>query len=161
MSIYEYTATSLKGETVDLSRYRGKVLLIVNTASKCGFTPQFQGLQELYNELQEQGLEILGFPSNQFANQEPGSSDDIQEFCQINYGVTFPMFEKIKVNGDEAHPLFRHLASAAPGLLGSKSVKWNFTKFLVQKDGTVFKRYSPNTSPADIIPDIRQLLEQT
>ena len=161
MSIYEYTATSLKGETVDLSRYRGKVLLIVNTASKCGFTPQFQGLQELYNELQEQGLEILGFPSNQFANQEPGSSDDIQEFCQINYGVTFPMFEKIKVNGDEAHPLFRHLASAAPGLLGSKSVKWNFTKFLVQKDGTVFKRYAPNTSPADIIPDIRQLLEQT
>ncbi|MNW29254.1 Hydroperoxy fatty acid reductase gpx1 [compost metagenome] len=161
MSIYEYTATSLRGETVDLSRYRGKVLLIVNTASKCGFTPQFQGLQELYNELQEQGLEILGFPSNQFANQEPGSSDDIQEFCQINYGVTFPMFEKIKVNGDEAHPLFRHLASAAPGLLGSKSVKWNFTKFLVQKDGTVFKRYAPNTSPADIIPDIRQLLEQT
>lgn len=160
MSIYEYTATSLRGETVDLSRYQGKVLLIVNTASKCGFTPQFQGLQELYNELQEQGLEILGFPSNQFANQEPGSSDDIQEFCQINYGVTFPMFEKIKVNGDEAHPLFKHLASAAPGLLGSKSVKWNFTKFLVQKDGTVFKRYAPNTSPADIIPDIRQLLQQ-
>lgn len=160
MSIYEYTATSLKGETVDLSRYRGKVLLIVNTASKCGFTPQFQGLQELYNELQEQGLEILGFPSNQFANQEPGSSDDIEEFCQINYGVTFPMFEKIKVNGNEAHPLFKHLASAAPGLLGSKSVKWNFTKFLVQKDGTVFKRYAPNTSPADIIPDIRQLLQQ-
>ncbi|WP_025678172.1 glutathione peroxidase [Paenibacillus massiliensis] len=160
MSIYEYTATSLRGETVDLSRYRGKVLLIVNTASKCGFTPQFQGLQELYNELHEQGLEILGFPSNQFANQEPGSSDDIQEFCQINYGVTFPMFEKIKVNGDGAHPLFKHLASAAPGLLGSKAVKWNFTKFLVSRDGNVIKRYAPNTSPADIIPDIRQLLEQ-
>lgn len=158
MSVYDYEARTSKGEEVKLSDYRGKVVLIVNTASKCGFTPQFQGLQELYDKYHDRGLEILGFPSNQFMEQDPGSNDEILEFCQLNYGVKFPMFEKTDVKGDNAHPLFRYLSDEAPGLMGSKSVKWNFTKFLIDKEGTPVKRFAPQTSPDQLEKDIEKLL---
>jgi glutathione peroxidase len=141
-----------------LADYEGKVLLIVNTASKCGFTPQYAGLQKLYETYQAQGLEILGFPCNQFKGQEPGSEAEIQNFCQVNYGVTFPMFSKIEVNGDNTHPLYAYLKAAAPGALGSKAIKWNFTKFLIGKDGRVIKRFAPNVAPEKMIPDIEALL---
>ncbi|MFE4710859.1 MULTISPECIES: glutathione peroxidase [Paenibacillus] len=159
MSIYDFEAQTLRGEEESLSKYKGKVLLVVNTASKCGFTPQFKGLQEVYEKYKDHGFEILGFPSNQFAGQEPGESDEIAEFCEINYGVTFPMYEKVDVKGDEAHPLFKYLSAEAPGVLGSKSIKWNFTKFLVDQDGRVLKRFAPKTTPDQIEAEIKQLLK--
>ena len=157
---YAFQATGLTGATVDLAQYRGKVLLIVNTASQCTFTSQYKGLEEVYKELNSKGLEVLGFPCDQFGNQEPGNEDEIGEFCERNYGVTFPLFAKIDVNGVHADPLFKYLKHAAPGLLGSEMIKWNFTKFLVKKDGTVYKRYAPQTSPLSIVADINKLLAE-
>ena len=146
------------GGSTDLKPYRGKVLLIVNTASECGFTPQYKGLEDLYQQFKERGLVVLGFPCNQFGAQEPGSAEQIAAFCDKNYRVTFPLFAKIEVNGVHAHPLFAYLKTEAPGVLGSKAIKWNFTKFLVGKDGTVFKRYAPQTKPEQLVPDIATLL---
>ncbi|MRX70914.1 redoxin domain-containing protein [Bacillus lacus] len=160
MSIYEYSAKTILGKEVSMKEYEGKTVLIVNTASKCGFTPQFKQLQELYDKHAEHGLEILGFPCNQFMNQDPGTEEDIKDFCEVNYGVKFPMFSKVDVNGESAHPLFKYLTAEAPGLMGSKAVKWNFTKFLVDHQGKVIQRYSPNTSPADIEKDIEELLRE-
>lgn len=157
MSIYEISAKTSQGEEKSLADYKGKVLLIVNTASKCGFTPQYKELQELYEKYHESGLEVLGFPCNQFLNQEPGSDEEIQSFCQLNYGVTFPLFAKVNVNGPEAHPLFQYLKQHAPGFL-TKEIKWNFTKFLVDQEGKVLKRYSPTTAPKEIEKDIKRLL---
>jgi glutathione peroxidase len=157
-SIYDFNAADIRGEDHSLDEFRGKVLLIVNTASKCGFTPQFEGLQSLYVDLKEQGLEVLGFPCNQFRNQDPADDKAISEFCSLNYGVDFPMFAKIDVNGPNAHPLFKHLKHSARGLLGSEAVKWNFTKFLVNRDGDVVRRYPPTTKPSAIRADIEALL---
>lgn len=157
-SVYDFSAINLKGQSVPMSDYKGKVLLIVNTASKCGLTPQYEGLEKLYKDKNARGLEILGFPCNQFAGQEPGGSDDIGQFCQLNYGVSFPMFEKVNVNGDDAHGLFKYLRSEAKGLLGSEKIKWNFTKFLVGNDGAVLKRYAPTDKPEKIAKDIEKLL---
>ncbi len=157
-SVYEFSAQTVGGKDQSLDTYEGKVLLVVNTASKCGFTPQFAGLEELYEKYREQGLEILGFPCNQFGNQDPGSNDEIQEFCQLNYGVSFPMFAKIEVNGGGADPLFKYLKKAAPGALGTERIKWNFTKFLVDANGKVVKRYAPTVKPKDIEKDIKKLL---
>ena len=157
-SIYDFEVNTISGKTVPLSNYKDKVLLIVNTASKCGFTPQFSGLETLYTELHDEGLEVLGFPCNQFLKQDPGSDSEIIEFCSLNYGVTFPMFSKIEVNGDNTHPLYKYLKSEAKGMLGSEKIKWNFTKFLVNKEGEVVKRYAPNTEPKDISSDIKELL---
>lgn len=159
MSFYDFEVTTLRGKEESLSKYKGKVLLVVNTASKCGFTPQYKGLQEMYEKYKDRGFEVLGFPSNQFAGQEPGDNDEIAEYCQVNYGVTFPMFEKIDVKGDEAHPLFKYLSEEAPGVLGSKSVKWNFTKFLIDQEGRVLKRFAPKTTPEQIEADISKLLK--
>jgi len=159
-TIYDFKADSLAGAPVELNQYRGKVLLIVNTASKCGFTPQYKGLEEVYRQFQDKGVEVLGFPCNQFGQQEPGDAAQIGEFCEKNYGVTFPMFAKIDVNGDAAHPLFKHLKKEATGLLGSEAIKWNFTKFLVKKDGTVYKRYAPQTEPKELMKDIEKLLAE-
>ncbi len=157
-SVYEFSAVDIKGQEQSLEQYRGKVLLIVNTASKCGFTPQFEGLQALYSDLKDQGLVILGFPCNQFRNQDPADDQTISEFCSLNYGVDFPMFSKIDVNGPDAHPLFDFLKREAKGLLGSEGVKWNFTKFLVDGEGKVIGRYPPTTKPAAIRSDIQKLL---
>jgi glutathione peroxidase len=157
-NVYQFSANSLAGAPVDLATYRGKVLLIVNTASKCGFTPQYQGLEAVYQQFKDKGVEVLGFPCNQFGKQEPGSADEIGAFCEKNYGVTFPLFAKIDVNGDDAHPLFKHLKQQAPGLMGTEAIKWNFTKFLVKKDGTVYKRYAPQTEPKELRQDIQKLL---
>lgn len=157
---FEFTATSLDGKPIDLAQYRGRVLLVVNTASQCGFTPQYTGLQALHERFHARGLEVLGFPCNQFGAQEPGGADEIGAFCERNYGVGFQMFEKVDVNGDGAHPLYRWLTEEAPGLLGSKAVKWNFTKFLVRKDGSVFKRYAPQASPESMAEDIEKLLAE-
>ena len=157
-SIYDFNAADIRGEEHSLDEFRGKVLLIVNTASKCGFTPQFEGLQSLYAELKEKGLEVLGFPCNQFRNQDPADDKAISEFCSLNYGVDFPMFAKIDVNGPNAHPLFEYLKHSAKGLLGSEAVKWNFTKFLVNRDGDVVRRYPPTTKPSAIRADIEALL---
>jgi glutathione peroxidase len=157
-SVFEFTCQTSGGKTMPLDDFRGKVLLIVNTASKCGFTPQFAGLEELYEKYKDKGLVILGFPCNQFANQDPGSDDEIQEFCQLNYGVTFPVLGKIEVNGSGADPLFKHLKKEAPGALGSQRIKWNFTKFLVDADGNVVKRYAPTVKPKAIEKDVRKLL---
>jgi glutathione peroxidase len=158
MTIYDFQATSLDGKPVDLSAYRGKVLLIVNTASECGFTPQYKGLEQVYEQLRDRGLVVLGFPCNQFGKQEPGSETDIGAFCEKNFGVTFPMFAKIDVNGDDTHPLYKYLKEQAPGLLGTQAIKWNFTKFLVNKDGKVVERYAPQTKPEEIAGDIEKLL---
>ncbi|WP_241475517.1 glutathione peroxidase [Priestia flexa] len=158
MSVYKYSAKTIKGEQVSLSQYEDKVLVIVNTASKCGFTPQYKELQALYEEMKNQGVEILGFPCNQFGGQEPGSAGDIEQFCELNYGVSFPMFDKVDVKGEHAHPLFTYLAEEAPGVFGSKTIKWNFTKFLVNRQGEVIKRYAPQTSPKDIKKDIEELI---
>ncbi|MBR3207003.1 MAG: glutathione peroxidase, partial [Bacillus sp. (in: Bacteria)] len=147
MSIYDIQVKTINGQEKSMADYKGKVLIIVNTASKCGLTPQFKQLQELYDQYHEKGLEILGFPCNQFMNQEPEGEEAIQEFCSLNYGVTFPMFAKVDVNGEEAHPLFKHLTSEAKGVLGTKTVKWNFTKFIVDQDGEVIERFSPKTPP--------------
>ncbi|MPQ57363.1 glutathione peroxidase [Duganella sp. FT27W] len=157
-SIYDFTANDLAGAPVDLHRYQGKVLLIVNTASQCGFTPQYKGLEAVYQQFRDKGVEVLGFPCNQFGAQEPGGASEIGAFCEKNYGVTFPLFAKIDVNGDAAHPLFAKLKHDAPGILGTERIKWNFTKFLVRKDGTVFARYAPTTKPESIVADIEKLL---
>jgi glutathione peroxidase len=156
-TLYDFNAVRSDGRQQGLSDYRGKVLLIVNTASKCGFTPQYRGLQELYAGLKNSGLEILAFPCDQFAHQEPGSDAEIQTFCQIRFGVTFPVFRKIEVNGENADPLFKYLKQRAPGLLGA-SIKWNFTKFLVDRRGNVVKRFAPRTPPAKIEHWVRKLL---
>ena len=158
MSIYEFSATDIRGKEVSLADFEGKVLLIVNTASKCGFTPQFEGLEKLYNELEGEGLMILGFPCNQFGNQDPGNDGQIEEFCQLNYGVSFPMFSKIEVNGSGTHPLFKYLKKEARGLLGSQAIKWNFTKFLIDSEGQVVARYASTDKPEDLKKDIQKLL---
>lgn len=157
MTVYNYKVQTITGEDKSMADFQGKVLLIVNTASKCGFTPQYEGLQKLYDNYNKDGLEVLGFPSNQFMNQEPGSDDTIQEFCEMNYGVSFPMFSKVDVNGKSAHPLFRYLTKEAPGMV-TDQVKWNFTKFLVNKEGKVIKRFAPKTEPEDIEEAIKELL---
>ena len=146
-TIYDFQAELLEGEQKNLADYQGKVLLVVNTASQCGLTPQFEGLEKLYQDYQQQGLVILGFPCNQFANQDPSSNEEIGSFCQRNYGVSFPMFAKVDVNGSNAHPIYKYLTSEAKGILGSESIKWNFTKFLINQNGEVIKRYSPTTKP--------------
>jgi glutathione peroxidase len=160
MAKLDYTTpvTTLDGEERDLSDYEGKVVLVVNTASKCGFTPQYEGLEALWQRRKDQGLVVLGFPCNQFGKQEPGSEEDIQEFCQINYGVSFPMHAKVDVNGADTHPLFAQLKSGAPGLLGSEGIKWNFTKFLVGKDGEILKRYAPKDTPEAIDKELDAVL---
>ena len=157
-NIYDFSAQSLTGKARKMSDFNGSVLLVVNTASKCGFTPQYAGLEALYKKYKDKGLVVLGFPSNQFGEQEPGKDTEIAEFCEMNYGVTFPMFAKVDVNGKSAHPLFKYLTSAKKGLLGSEAIKWNFTKFLVGRDGTVLARYAPTTKPEDIAPDIEKAL---
>ena len=154
----DFEATDIQGRPVRLAEHAGKVLLIVNTASQCGFTPQFGGLQRLWDRYREQGLVVLGFPSNQFGNQDPGSNDEIASFCQLNHGVSFPMMAKVDVNGAAAHPLYQWLCAQAPGLLGSKAIKWNFTKFLVGRDGRVIKRYAPLDAPEKLAADIEAAL---
>jgi len=156
--IYDFTVKDIHGKSVKLDAYKGKPLLIVNTASKCGFTPQYKGLEALYEKLHGKGLEILGFPCNQFGEQEPGSEAEIEQFCELNYGVTFPMFAKVDVNGDKATPLYKYLKKEKPGLMGSEAIKWNFTKFLVDRNGKVVERYAPNTEPSAIAGDIEKLL---
>lgn len=158
MSIYDFTAVTITGQEVSLSDYKGKVVLIVNTASKCGYTPQFAGLQGLHEALSNDGFVVLGFPCNQFGKQDPEGEDAISEFCELNYGVSFPMFSKIEVNGRNAHPLFQYLKSNARGVLGSKSIKWNFTKFLVNREGEVVARYATNDKPESITTNIQALL---
>jgi len=157
-TIYDFTAKSLAGDNIDLSQYKGDVVLIVNTASQCGFTNQYQGLEALSEKFKTRGLQVLGFPCNQFGNQEPGDSSEIASFCQKNYGVNFQMFEKVDVNGDDAHPLYKYLSEAAPGALGTKSIKWNFTKFLVDRQGNVLKRFAPNVKPEELEPEVEKLL---
>ena len=157
-SIFDFTATDIHGQPVALSQFKGQALLIVNTASACGFTPQFAGLEALHKSYGAKGLVVLGFPCNQFGAQDPGTDSEISAFCQLNYGVSFPVMSKIDVNGPSAHPLYRWLCAEAPGLLGSKSIKWNFTKFLVGKDGQVIKRYAPLDKPADLARDIETAL---
>ena len=181
MSIYDFKVRTISGEEITLANYKGKVVIIVNTASKCGFTPQYEELQQLYNDYAARGLEILGFPSNQFAEQEPGSNEEVQQFCRINYGVSFPMFEKIEVRGENAHPLFDYLTKQVPfkgfdlnhpignklqtalqenfpELLAGDSIKWNFTKFLINRQGEVVGRYEPTTPPLEMKADIEKLL---
>ncbi|TLD44984.1 MAG: Hydroperoxy fatty acid reductase gpx1 [Accumulibacter sp.] len=157
-TIHQFSAERLGGGEQSLADYAGKVLLIVNTASQCGFTPQYAGLEALYEHYRERGLVVLGFPCNQFGAQEPGDAEEIASFCQKNYGVSFPMFARIEVNGDHAHPLYQYLKQAAPGLLGSEAIKWNFTKFLVDRAGEVVQRYAPATAPDSIARDIEELL---
>ena len=158
MSIYDISVNNIRGEQVSLDQYRGKVMLIVNTASKCGFTPQYKGLEALHKDLQDQGLSILGFPCNQFGGQEPGSESEISEFCELNFGVSFELFKKIDVNGDNESELYTWLKSQKAGLLGSKRIKWNFTKFLINANGEVVGRYAPTAKPEDIRKDIEALL---
>ncbi|WP_409269551.1 glutathione peroxidase [Massilia sp. BHUDP2] len=158
MNVFDFSATTLDGKPMDLSAYRGKVLLVVNTASACGFTPQYKGLEELHRQYGERGLVVMGFPCNQFGKQEPGTEAEIGAFCEKNYGVSFPMFAKVDVNGDGAHPLFKHLKGEKPGVLGTEAIKWNFTKFLVGRDGEVVKRYAPQTAPSEIAGDIEKQL---
>ena len=157
MSIYDFSATLNNGTDQSLAAYKGKVLLIVNTASKCGFTPQYKGLQELYAKYRDRGLEVLGFPCDQFGHQEPGNDDEIKSFCELNYGVSFPLFSKVEVNGDDAHPLYKFLKGEKGGILGD-AIKWNFTKFLVDKQGTVVERFATTTTPEKIAADIEREL---
>jgi glutathione peroxidase len=157
-SIYDFEAQSIDGKPTPLAQFRGKPLLIVNTASACGFTPQFGGLEKLHQTYGSRGLVVLGFPCNQFGSQDPGSDDEIASFCQLNYGVSFPMMSKIDVNGDAAHPLYQWLTAEAPGMLGSKAIKWNFTKFLVGKDGRVIRRYAPQDAPEKLASDVEAAL---
>ncbi|MGH6877377.1 MAG: glutathione peroxidase [Rhizomicrobium sp.] len=157
-NVYDFTAATLAGEEKSLADFRGKVLLIVNTASKCGFTPQYEGLERLHRDLYGRGLAVLGFPCNQFGNQEPGSASEIGEFCRSSYGVSFPMFAKIDVNGDDAHPLYRYLKHEKPGIFGTERIKWNFTKFLVNREGAVVARYAPRDKPQSLEKPIEQLL---
>ncbi|MBM7615878.1 glutathione peroxidase [Alkaliphilus hydrothermalis] len=158
MSFYDFSARDIYGEEVRMEQYKGNVVLVVNTASKCGLTPQLKGLEEIYRQHKDGGLQVLGFPCNQFANQESGNNKEIQDFCQLNYGVTFTMFEKIDVNGENAHPLYKFLKSQTKGIF-SKEIKWNFTKFLIDQNGNVIKRYSPITSPIKIEKDIEKLIQ--
>ena len=155
---YDFEATTIDGKPAPLAAQRGKVLLIVNTASACGFTPQFAGLEALWKKYADKGLVVVGFPSNQFGHQDPGSNDEISSFCQLNYGVSFPMMAKTDVNGSDAHPLYKWLTAEAPGILGTKAIKWNFTKFLVGKDGQVVKRYAPTDTPESLSADIEAAL---
>ncbi|MDT6960523.1 glutathione peroxidase [Cupriavidus sp. SZY C1] len=157
-NVYQFEASSLAGQPVPLADFRGKVLLIVNTASECGFTPQYAGLQALQDAYQTRGFDVLGFPCNQFGKQEPGDAEQIGAFCESRFHVTFPMFAKIDVNGADAHPLYKWLTSEKPGLLGTQAIKWNFTKFLLRRDGTIFKRYAPTTKPDEVRADIETLL---
>ena len=157
MKFYEFEANSLTGKPVSMEDYKGKTVLVVNTASKCGLTPQYEGLENLYKKYKDQGLVVLGFPCNQFGKQEPGNSENIEEFCQVNYGVSFPMFEKIEVNGSGAHPIYEYLKSELGGTLGS-AIKWNFTKFLIDKNGKPVKRFAPITTPDKIESDIKKVL---
>ncbi|MCX7239596.1 MAG: glutathione peroxidase [Burkholderiales bacterium] len=159
-TIYDFDALNISGKSVPLKQFKGKAMLIVNTASACGFTPQFAGLEELHKTYGGQGLVVLGFPCNQFGAQDKGENSEIAQFCQLNYGVSFPMMAKIDVNGADAHPLYQWLSKEAPGLLGSKSIKWNFTKFLVGKDGQVRKRYAPTDTPASLAKDIEAVLAE-
>jgi glutathione peroxidase len=158
MSVYDFTVKTIRGEEQSLADYKGKVLLIVNTASKCGFTPQYKELQELYEQYRDRGFVVLGFPCNQFGHQEPGAEEEIEQFCQVNYGVTFPMFAKVDVNGENAHPLFQYLKEKAPGVLGTKAIKWNFTKFLVDRNGNVVARFASQTRPSELKNEIEELL---
>jgi glutathione peroxidase len=158
MSLYDITVNTIDGTIKPLSDYRGQVLLIVNVASKCGFTPQYAGLEALYRRYLERGFAILGFPCNQFSHQEPGNEAEIKKFCTLTYDITFPLFAKIEVNGSNTHPLYAHLKKAQPGLLGSEAIKWNFTKFLVDRNGEVLKRYAPTDTPEKIEADLRPLL---
>jgi glutathione peroxidase len=155
---YDFEARTIDGRQVPLAQFKGQPLLIVNTASACGFTPQFAGLEKLHEAYGGRGLVVLGFPCNQFGAQDPGSDSEIAQFCQLNYGVSFPMMSKIDVNGDTAHPLYRWLTAEAPGLLGTKAIKWNFTKFLIGRDGTVIKRYAPQDKPESLAKDIEAVL---
>jgi glutathione peroxidase len=158
MSVYDFLAKTIKGEEKPLKEYEGQVLLIVNTASKCGFTPQYEGLEALYKRYREQGFSILGFPCDQFGHQEPGNEQEIEQFCTINFGISFPMFAKIDVNGAGAHPLYKYLKGEKKGVLGSKAIKWNFTKFLIDRNGAVVARFAPNKKPADLKAAIEKLL---
>ena len=157
-TIADFTVTTNRGETVDLADKKGTVLLVVNTASKCGFTPQYDGLEKVFQQFKDRDFEVLGFPCNQFGGQEPGNADEIAEFCKVNFGVTFPLMEKVDVNGDEASPLFDWMKGEAKGLMGSTSIKWNFTKFLIDRDGNVVKRFGPQDTPAMIAKHIEKLL---
>lgn len=157
-AIYDFSVKDIHGKEQKLDRYRNKVVLVVNVASKCGFTPQYKGLEALYEKMHSRGLEVLGFPCNQFGAQEPGSEQEIEQFCELNYGVTFPLFGKIDVNGDDTAPLYQYLKKARPGLLGTEAIKWNFTKFLVDRKGNVVERYGSNVEPAAIAGDIEKLL---
>jgi glutathione peroxidase len=159
-AIWGFQATTITGQNLPLAAHRGQVMLIVNTASQCGFTPQFEGLEALWQQFKDSGLVILGFPSNEFGAQDPGSNDEIASFCQLNYGVSFPMMAKVQVNGAKAHPLYQWLTAEAPGLLGSQAIKWNFTKFLVGRDGRVRKRYAPQDTPAKLARDIEAALAE-
>jgi glutathione peroxidase len=158
VSVYEFRAKTINGTDVSLSEYQGKVLLIVNVASQCGFTPQYKGLEKLYEQFKEKGLVVLGFPCNQFAGQEPGNESDIKSFCELNFGVTFPLFSKINVNGPDAHPLYQYLKNRLPGVLGSEGIKWNFTKFLVDREGEPVKRYASTDTPESMEEDIEEVL---
>ncbi|QQM31318.1 glutathione peroxidase [Martelella lutilitoris] len=158
MTIYDFSAKSIDGKTVDLSDYKGHVLLIVNTASQCGFTPQYEGLEDLYRKYREQAFSVLGFPCNQFGGQEPGDEDEIDYFCKMQYDIDFPMFAKVDVNGDDAHPLFKYLKKERPGFLGSGIIKWNFTKFLIDRDGVPIRRFAPTVKPEDIQDDLNDAL---
>jgi glutathione peroxidase len=157
-TLYDFSADTIDGKPVSLGKYKGKVVMVVNTASQCGLTPQYKGLQELYDTYHAQGLEILGFPCNQFGSQEPGSEKEIAQFCETSFGVSFPMFAKIDVNGDNAHPLYQWMKEQKPGLLGSKDIKWNFGKFLIDREGNVVERFAPTTAPADTEQEIKKLL---
>ncbi|MEP5938857.1 MAG: glutathione peroxidase [Erythrobacter sp.] len=157
-TIADFTVTTNRGEEIDLADKKGKVLLVVNTASKCGFTPQYDGLEKVFQQFKDQDFEVLGFPCNQFGGQEPGNADEIAEFCKINFGVTFPLMEKVDVNGDDASPLFDWMKSEAKGLMGSTSIKWNFTKFLIDREGNVVKRFGPQDTPAMIAKHVEKLL---
>ena len=157
-TIADFTVATNKGEELDLKEKLGKVLLVVNTASKCGFTPQYDGLEKLYQDYGDKGFEVLAFPCNQFGAQEPGNAEEIEQFCKVNFGLTFPLMQKVDVNGDEASPLFDWMKQEAPGLMGSKAIKWNFTKFLIDREGNVVKRYGPADAPAGIAKDIEKLL---
>jgi len=157
-NFYDYEAQDVKGKIHSMDEYKGKTVLIINTASKCGFTPQYDGLQKIYEEYKDQGLEILGFPCDQFANQEPGSNEEIAQFCKLNFGVTFPLYSKIDVNGPETHPLYKYLKKKKPGLLGG-NIKWNFTKFLINSQGEPVKRYAPTVKPEDLIKDVLKVMK--
>jgi len=159
MNVYDYKVEKIQGKEVSLEKYKGKVLLIVNTATKCGFTPQYEDLQKLYEEYKEQGFEILAFPCNQFGSQEPGDNEEIRSFCKLNYDVTFPIFDKVDVNGENTHPIYKYLKENVKGLLNSKDIKWNFTKFLVDKNGDVVKRFAPIKKPLKMKKDVEELLK--